>query len=386
MRDSRAAWIFVAPALGAIAAFLFVPVLASLALSFTDFDLYAVADLGSLRAIGTGNYEALLADPLFWRALRNTFVFAFLGGPLSVAVSLAAALLVNARLVRARGTFRTLLFLPVVTTLVAVAVVWRYLYHPRIGLVNGALGWLGIAPIDWLGDPRWALPALVVMAVWKGFGANMIIFVAGLQSIPARLYEAASLDGAGAWQQLRHVTLPQLAPTAFFVALMTMIGSLQLFAEPKGMRGRQATPLRVIGDHPKGGPVQLFDGKYGPYVSHNKVNATLPKGKNPAELFNEFEGKHTVKSGGSITLRSREILNADSITGIFNFNNNMTSNCAGQPAGCTVNTSTPHSFVHFTRQSSVSSQRSRRRCVSSEPTQMRSNCAAKGSRFRSTSE
>ncbi|RIL06379.1 MAG: sugar ABC transporter permease [Proteobacteria bacterium] len=232
MRDSRAAWIFVAPALGAIAAFLFVPVLASLALSFTDFDLYAVADLGNLRAIGAGNYEALLGDPLFWRALRNTFFFAFLGGPLSVAVSLGAALLVNARLVRARGTFRTLLFLPVVTTLVAVAVVWRYLYHPRVGLVNGVLGWLGVAPVDWLGDPRWALPALVVMSVWKGFGANMVIFVAGLQSIPARLYEAASLDGAGAWQQLRHVTLPQLAPTAFFVALLTMIGSLQLFAEP----------------------------------------------------------------------------------------------------------------------------------------------------------
>lgn len=228
----NAAWIFVAPALGAIALFLFVPVLASLALSFTDFDLYAVADLANLRFAALDNYAALATDPLFWKALRNTFYFAFVGGPLSVALSLAVALAVNSRLARLRPLFRTLFFLPVVTTLVAVAVVWRYLYHPRVGLVNQLLGALGIPPIDWLGDPVWAMPALIVLAIWKGFGFNMVIFVAGLQSIPERLYEAARLDGANGWQQLRHVTLPQLAPTAFFVAVMTMIGSLQLFAEP----------------------------------------------------------------------------------------------------------------------------------------------------------
>lgn len=227
-----AAWIFVAPALGAIAAFLLVPVLASLALSFTDFDLYAVADLANLRLVGFANYEQLLADPLFWRALRNTAYFALIGGPISVAVSLAAALAVHAKLTRLAPLFRTLFFLPVVTTLVAVAIVWRYLYHPRVGLVNQMLGALGVPPIDWLGDPAWAMPALILLAVWKGFGFNMVIFVAGLQAIPERLYEAARLDGANAWQQLRFVTLPQLAPTAFFVAVMTMIGSLQLFAEP----------------------------------------------------------------------------------------------------------------------------------------------------------
>lgn len=232
MRETRAAWIFVAPALGALALFLFVPVAASLALSFTDFDLYAVADPDNLRMIGAGNYEALLADPLFWRALRNTAYFAFVGGPLSVAVALAAALAVHARATRFRPLFRTVFFLPVVTTLVAVAVVWRYLYHPRVGLVNQLLGAVGIAPIDWLGDPLWAMPALILLAVWKGFGFQMILFVAALQAIPERLFEAARLDGANAWQTLRHVTLPQLAPTAFFVAVMTMIGSLQLFAEP----------------------------------------------------------------------------------------------------------------------------------------------------------
>jgi multiple sugar transport system permease protein len=232
VRETRAAWIFVAPALGALALFLFVPVAASLALSFTDFDLYAVADPDNLRMIGAGNYEALLADPLFWRALRNTAYFAFVGGPLSVAVALAAALAVHARATRFRPLFRTVFFLPVVTTLVAVAVVWRYLYHPRVGLVNQLLGAVGIAPIDWLGDPLWAMPALILLAVWKGFGFQMILFVAALQAIPERLFEAARLDGANAWQTLRHVTLPQLAPTAFFVAVMTMIGSLQLFAEP----------------------------------------------------------------------------------------------------------------------------------------------------------
>lgn len=231
-RRANPAWLFVAPALGAIALFLFVPVFASLLLSFTDFDIYAVAALRNLRFVGLANYQTLLAEPLFWQALRNTLYFVAVGGPLSVAASLAAALLVNARLARWRPLFRTAFFLPVVTTLVAIAVVWRYLYHPRIGLINQLLSGFGVAPIDWLGDPGWAMPAIIAMSIWKNFGFNMIIFVAGLQAIPERLYEAASLDGAGPWRQFRHVTLPMLAPTALFVAVMTMIGGFQLFAEP----------------------------------------------------------------------------------------------------------------------------------------------------------
>ena len=226
------AWFFVAPALAAIALFLFVPVFASLLLSLTDFDIYAVADPGNLRFIGLGNYTALLGDPLFARALRNTLYYVVVGGPLSVAASLAAALMVNARLARFRPLFRTAFFLPVVTTLVAIAVVWRYLYHPRVGLVNQLLAQIGVAPIDWLGDPLWAMPSIIGMSIWKNFGFNMVIFVAGLQAIPERLYEAASLDGAGPWHQFRHITLPMLAPTALFVAVMTMIGAFQLFAEP----------------------------------------------------------------------------------------------------------------------------------------------------------
>jgi multiple sugar transport system permease protein len=223
---------FAAPALAAIALFFFVPVAAGLGLSLTDFDLYALADPGALRFVGLRNYAELFADPVFWTALRNTAVFVAVGAPLSVAASLGAALLLQSRLVRWKGAFRTLLFVPVVTTLVAVAVVWRYLYHPRVGLLNQALGALGFAPVDWLGDPRFALGALVVLAVWKNFGFNMVIFVAGLQAIPERLYEAARLDGAGRLQELRHVTLPLLLPTTSFVLVMALIGHFQLFAEP----------------------------------------------------------------------------------------------------------------------------------------------------------
>lgn len=226
-----AVW-FIAPALGLIAVFFFLPMAAALLLGFTDFDIYALGRLDRLRWVGLENYRRLLADPLFWQALVNTAYFVVLGGPLSVLVSLGTALLVNHRLARWRGVFRSLLFLPVVTTLVAVAIVWRYLYHPQYGLLNWALGAVGVPAVDWLGDPHWAMFAIIVMSVWKNFGYNMLIFVAGLQSIPEELYEAAHLDGAGAWARFRHVTLPSLGPTFLFVGVMTMIGNFQLFSEP----------------------------------------------------------------------------------------------------------------------------------------------------------
>src|SRR5262245_21980156 len=223
---------FIAPALCAIVTFFFVPVAAAMFLSLTDFDIYAVASWRNLRFVGFGNYARLFRDPLFWIALENTLYFVAVGAPLSIGISLGAALLVNARLVRLKGVFRTIFFLPVVTTLVAVAVVWRYVYHPRFGRFNQALGQLGLGPVDWLGDPRWAMPAIILMAAWKNFGFNMIVFIAALQAIPETLYEAARLDGASLAQQLRHVTLPLLAPTFLFVAVITLLGYFQLFAEP----------------------------------------------------------------------------------------------------------------------------------------------------------
>jgi multiple sugar transport system permease protein len=232
MKRSFAGWIFVGPAMLAIAVFFVVPVIAALAMSFTDFDIYALADLRNLRFIGFDNYANLLQTPLFWQALANTGFFVLVGVPLSIAASLGAALLLNSSLVRFSGFFRTALFAPVVTTLVAVAVVWRYLLHSRYGLVNHGLAQLGIGPIDWLGDPLWAMPAIALMSVWKNFGYNMIILLAGLQAIPKDLYEAASIDGASRWRQFLDVTLPSLAPMLLMVGILTTAAHFQLFAEP----------------------------------------------------------------------------------------------------------------------------------------------------------
>jgi multiple sugar transport system permease protein len=241
MNTSRMAYFFLAPALIAIGVFFFIPVIAALLLSFTDFDIYSLGNISYARFVGFDNYLRLLSDPLFWKALGNTLYFLLVGGPLSIAVSLAAALLLNAKTVRFKTLFRTAYFAPVVTTLVAVSVVWRFVYHPRFGILNYLLSFFGIGMIDWLGDAHWAMPAIILMAVWKNFGYNMIIFIAGLQNIPAELYEAASIDGASPWQQFRSITIPMLAPTTLFISVITMIGYFQLFAEPYVMT--QGGPL-----------------------------------------------------------------------------------------------------------------------------------------------
>ncbi|HEY1458568.1 MAG TPA: sugar ABC transporter permease [Casimicrobiaceae bacterium] len=242
MRGRRVAWWFVAPALAVIVVFFFLPVGAALLMSLTDFDIYALADIRNLRFVGLGNYILLVQTPLFWQAFGNTLYFVIVGVPLSIGVSLGMALLLNSKLARLKPLFRTALFAPVVTTLVAVAVIWRYLFNTRYGLLNYALSGVGISPIDWLGDPHWAMPAIIVFAVWKNFGYNMIILLAGLQNIPEELYEAARLDGASAWQQFRYVTLPMLSPILLLVSILTIAGYFQLFAEPYVMT--QGGPLQ----------------------------------------------------------------------------------------------------------------------------------------------
>lgn len=232
MKRSLVAWVFVGPALVVLGVFFGLPVFAALLLSLTDFDLYALADWRNLRFVGFGNYIELLHTPLFWKSLGNTFYFVIVGVPLSIGVSLGAALLLNAPVARFRAFFRTALFAPVVTTLVAVAVIWRYLFHSSYGLVNWALGHVGIAPIDWLGDPQWAMPTIILLAVWKNFGYNMVIFLAGLQAIPQDLYEAARIDGASRRRQFWHITLPMLGPVLMVVGVITVAGYFQLFAEP----------------------------------------------------------------------------------------------------------------------------------------------------------
>ena len=235
-------WALAAPALIVILVFFALPVIAGLALSLTDFDLYALADLSVLRFVGLGNYLHLLRTPLFWQALGNTLYFVVVGVPVSIGLSLGAALLLNSRLAKWQPFFRTALFAPVVTTVVAVAVIWRYLLHTRYGLINHALADIGIDPIDWLGNPHWAMPAIILFAAWKNFGYNMIILLAALQAVPRELYESARVDGAGVWRQFGDLTLPMLAPTLVMVGILTISGYFQLFAEPYVMT--QGGPLR----------------------------------------------------------------------------------------------------------------------------------------------
>jgi multiple sugar transport system permease protein len=230
--ERRAAWLLLAIPLGAIFLFFALPLVAALFLSLTDFDIYAVADPHNARFVGVQNYLRLLRDPLFWKVLRNTLVFVVIGVPLTLAASLGGALLVSSKLARLPGFFRTVFYAPVVTTLVAVAVVFRYLYHPRYGLINQFFGLVGLPAIDWLGNPAWATVAITLLAVWRSFGYGLVIYVAGLQAIPQSLYEASELDGAGAWRQLRSITWPLLMPTTLFVAVITTVGLFQIFAEP----------------------------------------------------------------------------------------------------------------------------------------------------------
>lgn len=232
LRAIQPGHVFVAPALLVLAVFFVVPVIGAFVMSFTDFDIYALASLKNLRFIGVHNYVDLLATPLFWRAFANTCYFAFVGAPLSILVSLGMAMALNVPGLRLRPLFRTALFAPFVTTLVAAAVIWRYLLDYRYGWVNLALGGLGVKPLDWLGDPHLSMPAIILFAVWKNFGYNMLILLAALQKIPDDLYESARVDGAGPWSRFLHVTLPGVAPSLWMVALLTIAGYFQLFAEP----------------------------------------------------------------------------------------------------------------------------------------------------------
>jgi multiple sugar transport system permease protein len=232
MNTSRAAWLFITPALIILGLFFLLPVVAALILSVTDYDLYALADIRNLRFVALQNYWQLLQRPLFWSALGHTVYFVVVGVPLSLIASLGAAMLLNSPLARFKPFFRTVLFAPVVTTVVAVAVIWRYLFNTKYGLINYALDSIGMPTVDWLGDPHWAMPTIILFAVWKNFGYNMIIFMAGLQAIPGDLYEAARIDGASAFAQFRHITLPMLKPTMLMVSILTVSGYFQLFAEP----------------------------------------------------------------------------------------------------------------------------------------------------------
>ncbi len=231
-RAARTAYVFVVPVLAITAFVLVLPTVLALALSVTDYSVYALADWRNLSFVGLGNYLYLLREPLFWRALGNTALFAILGVPMAIGASLFAALLLNDVTVRWKPLWRVLLFTPYVTSVVATAVVWRFLLNTRFGLVNRALAAAGLPAVDWLGDPHASIPAILIFVTWKIFGYNMIVFTAALSAVPHDLMEAARLDGASRWLRFRHVTLPAIGPTLLLAAVMSVAGFLQIFAEP----------------------------------------------------------------------------------------------------------------------------------------------------------
>jgi multiple sugar transport system permease protein len=225
------AWAFCGPFVALFATFGVWPVLSSLSMSVTDITARDIRTPFSVDFVGLSHYTALFADPAFRRAALNTIYFVAVGIPLTMTVALTLAVALNSGIQRAKGLFRVGYFAPVVTSVVAIAVVWRYLYEPD-GMINSVLAIVGIHGPDWLNDPNWAMPALIVMAVWRHFGIPMVIFLAGLQSIPAELLEAARVDGATRWQTFRSITLPLLRPTTLVVAVLLSVGYLQFFEEP----------------------------------------------------------------------------------------------------------------------------------------------------------
>jgi multiple sugar transport system permease protein len=230
--QSRAAWILSLPFLLLFAVFTAWPVISSLYFSVTDIKSRDLRSPFAVSFVGLENYAKVFGDETFRKAAFNTAYFVLIGVPLTLGIALAAALALDKGITRFRTLFRVGYFTPVVTSIVAVAVIWRFLLQPDSGLVNTMLGWVGISGPNWLGSTTWSMPSLIVMASWRNFGTAMIIFLAGLQSVPVMLHEAAAIDGASTWQRFRHITLPLLRPTLLFVSITTVVGYLQFFEEP----------------------------------------------------------------------------------------------------------------------------------------------------------
>jgi multiple sugar transport system permease protein len=224
-RRAIAGYCWIAPWVIGFLAFKLGPMLAALALSLTKYDVVSRPEW-----LGLENYAyALTVDPLFWRSLRTTLYYVGASVPLGIVASLGVALLLNQRR-RGTATYRTLFFLPNLTPIVAAAMLWLWIYHPQFGPLNYLLGLIGIAPIGWLGSTAWAVPALILISLWYGVGGNrMVIFLAGLQSVPSELYEAAEVDGAGDWARFRHITFPLISPTMFFNLVLAIIYALRVF-------------------------------------------------------------------------------------------------------------------------------------------------------------
>ncbi len=225
-REAAWAYVFLLPNIIGFLVFTALAVVAAFGLSLTEWDL-----LTPPRFIGFANYQKLLTnDPVFRQTMINTVYFVAGVVPLDILCALSLALLLN-RPIRAMTLYRAIYFVPVVTSLIAVAIVWQWLYHTEVGLVNFVLTRLGLPRVNWLGSTEWAMPAVILMSVWKAMGYYAVIFLAGLQGIPTHLYEAASIDGANGWQRFWRITLPLLSPTMFFVLVISMIQAFQVFGQ-----------------------------------------------------------------------------------------------------------------------------------------------------------
>ena len=229
--------VFLAPFLLLFVVFRAGPVLASLVLSLTEYD-----GLSRPIWVGLAHYQDILTGTeastrLFWKSVVNTLYFTVGQVGFEMTTGLGLALLVNARILRAKSVWRTVYYLPVVTSLVAASMIWLWLYHPQSGLLNLVLQRLGLPRLTWLSDIRLAMPSIILMTVWQGAGWSMIIYLAGLQGIPESLYEAAQIDGAEKWQQFHRITLPLLAPVTLFVVIISCISALQVFSQIFVMTG-----------------------------------------------------------------------------------------------------------------------------------------------------
>jgi multiple sugar transport system permease protein len=230
--QTAAAWILVLPFVVLFLAFTAGPVLGSLGMSFTDIRQRDLRTPFSVNGVGLDNYVKALSDETFRQSALNTAYFVVVGVPLTLVLALAAAILLDRGLKRFTAVFKVGYYLPVVTSIVAIAVIWRFVLAPDAGLLNTVLGWVGIDGPNWLASKTWAMPSLIVMAAWRNFGSAMIIFLAGLQGIPQSVEEAGQIDGAGPWQRFRYLILPLLRPTILFTSVVTGIGYLQFFEEP----------------------------------------------------------------------------------------------------------------------------------------------------------
>ena len=229
-RNTLWAWAFILPCFLGLLVFTYIPTIASLGLSFSYWDL-----LGSPQWVGLENYETLLNDPLFWKTFGNTWFFVLISGTCEIILGLTLALLLDKAL-KGQKWFRTAFFMPYITPMVSVAIVWGWVYDPEYGILNALLLQSGLLslltqgqPIAWLYDPNTAMWAIILLRIWKNVGYNLIIFLAGLQAVPVSLYESAHLDGASPLKTLFQITLPMITPTLFFVLMITLINAFQAF-------------------------------------------------------------------------------------------------------------------------------------------------------------